>query len=247
MFSIIAKNKKILNEATEDWIKVECCWSLLANKAEFFFFSREAKVTFVRPTVAVNVLLSSSCSRSSCSQIIYGGKSGFLSEGSRGHPPCVHQYNLSTWPQHLSTHKSAGSPWHSCFFVIFFPSTCLHLQVTCCNHRSLFFLFCYFFLLLVWPDPTCPFGNISNWMLPYPGRATHIHHGCCRPDSWWFRTLGVLAARQRCQLLHSLTTAAASHGCFPAVTPASRQEEALSLSLALSPSTKVKNSRVDQC
>lgn len=200
----------------------------LKSSAEGFFFSREAKLTFVRPTVAVNVLLSGSCSRSSCSQIIYGGKSGFLSEGSRGHPPRLHQSNLSTWPQHLSTHKSAGLPWHSCFFVIFFPSTCLHLQVTCCKHRSLFF-FCFviFLLLLVWPDPTCPFGNISNWMLPYPGRATHIHHGCCRPDSWWFRTLGVLAARQRCQLLHSLTTAAASHG------KRGRQEEALSLSLSL--------------
>lgn len=101
------------------------------------------------------------------------------------------------------------------------------------NIAPFFFCFVIFLLLLVWPDPTCPFGNISNWMLPYPGRATHIHHGCCRPDSWWFRTLGVLAARQRCQLLHSLTTAAASHGCFPAVTPASRQEEALSLSLSL--------------
>lgn len=145
MFSIVAKNKKKY-EMKRRRIG-------LKSSAEGFFFSREAKLTFVRPTVSVNVLLSGSCSRSSCSQIIYGGKSGFLSEGSRGHPPRLHQSNLSTWLQHLSTHKSAGSPWHSCVFVIFSPSTCLHLQVTCCKHPSLFFFVLLFFFCCLF-DPT---------------------------------------------------------------------------------------------
>lgn len=125
-----------------------------------FFPSGEAKMTFVRPAVAVNVLLSGSCSCSSLSQIIYGGKSGFLSEGSRGHPPRLHQSNLSTWPQHLSAHKSAESPWHSCVFLLFFsPWTSLHLQVTCSDITLFFcsvwfssFFFSFFFRCLF--DPT---------------------------------------------------------------------------------------------
>lgn len=152
-----------------------------------------------------------------------GAKSGVLSEGSHGHPACLHQSNHSSWPQSPTTHKSAKTFWPSCFYFFFVAIfTCLHLQVACCK-LSFFLLFsCCLF------DPM--FDLISNWRLPHQGRATHIHHGCCRPESWWFKTWGVLAARltdSAASSLHSPTAAIASHSCFPAKTPASRQKEAL--------------------
>lgn len=188
----------------------------------------------MRPTVAVNVLLSGSCSRSSCSQIIYGGKSGFLSEGSRGHPPRLHQSNLSTWLQHLSTHKSAGSPWHSCFFVIFLPSTCLHLQVTCCKHRSLFFLFCYFSFAACLTRPDVPLwkhlqldASLSGACHTHPSRLLQAGF-LVISDFRSFSSEAALPAPPLSDHSRCITRLLSSR-----ITPASRQEEALSLSLSL--------------
>lgn len=214
----------------------------LKSSAEGFFFSREAKLTFVRPTVAVNVLLSGSCSRSSCSQIIYGGKSGFLSEGSRGHPPRLHQSNLSTWPQHLSTHKSAGSPWHSCVFVIFFPSTKSHVA----NIAPFFFLFCYFSFAACLTRPDVPLWKHLQLDASLSG-ACHTHPSRLLQAGFLvisdFRSFSSEAAlpapplsdHSRCitRLLSRRSTGI--------------QTGRGSLTLSLSPSTKVKNSRVDQC
>lgn len=137
-------------------------------------------MTFVRPTYSsfparrfeTSMWMSSSSTAVmdvffSHSDIIYGNKSASLLEWLGGFTRPLRpthlfqQTNLFTWPQHLCSHKSAGLLCLCTLAVFFFFFRLVRLSLRFCVHINSHVASISF--SPVWPDPVCPFRNISSW------------------------------------------------------------------------------------